>query len=135
MAQNAAANGAVAERPAHWDKIVSAAYLRMIGQTQKEAAAAVGRCERTIRDWESDAETWEAARSEARSRWLNDAEDAARGAVLSALKGGNADIGKWVLERVDEKLAPPKQRTEHSGSIATPTLNVIVKHGPDAGAA
>lgn len=104
------------EKPhAHWEKVVSAAYLRMIGATQKEAAAAVGRSERSIRDWESNEELWTRARVVARSRWLNDAEDAARGAVLKSLRAGNADMGLRLLERLDEDLAPPKVRNEHSG--------------------
>jgi hypothetical protein len=104
-------------RHAHWDKVVAAAYLRIIGHTQEEAATSVGRNERTIREWESDPELWTAARAEARSRWLNDAEDAARRAVLSQLKDGDGDLGLKVLERIDDTLAPAKQRQEHSGEI------------------
>jgi hypothetical protein len=40
--------------PRHWEKRVLTAYLRMMGMTQKQAGAAVGRSERTIRDWEAD---------------------------------------------------------------------------------
>lgn len=105
---------------AHWDKVVSAAYLRILGHTQKEAAEAVGRSDRTLREWEADEHLWSAARSEARSRWLNDAEDAARRAVLNSLKLGNADLGKWMLERVDTTFAPPKQRVESTGYTFNP---------------
>lgn len=112
---------------AHWDKVVSAAYLRMIGATQEAAAAAVGRSGRTIRSWESEEELWTHARAEARSRWLTDAEDAARSAVLKSMQLGNADLGKWLLERVEPALAPPKQRHELGGQGGQPIEVVVTR--------
>lgn len=109
-------------RHAHWDKVVAAAYLRMIGHTQAEAAGGVGRNARTIRLWEADTELWAAAREEARDRWLNDALDAARAAVLNSAKMGNVETGKWLLERLDEDLAPPKLKMEMAGAGGGPVL-------------
>ena len=109
--KSAAATKTPAPAP-NWDKWVSAAYLRMIGHTQKQAAEAVGRSERALREWEADGERWPRAQEEARGRWLNAATDAARGAVLRSLQVGNAELGKWLLERVDPHLAPPKMRLD-----------------------
>lgn len=106
------------KRHAHWDKVVSAAYLRIIGHTQEQAASGVGRSERTIQLWEADAELWAAAREEARGRWLQATIDASRQSVLKAA-GRNADLGLKILERVDPELAP-KQRHEHSGADGGP---------------
>lgn len=108
----------------HWDKVVSAAYLRMIGHTQEEAAIAVGRNERTIRAWESDKEMWARAREEARGRWLHEVEDASRRSVLKAA-GRNAELGLKILERIDPALAPPRQKLEHTGKDGGP-LQVFV---------
>jgi hypothetical protein len=120
MSAKAAASHTPERRPAHWDKRVSAAYLRIMGQTQAEAARAVGRSERTIREWEADREWWSRARDEARDRWMADAEDASRRAVLRGLEMGNSELGKWMLERVDPRLAPPKQKLEHTGKDGGP---------------
>src|SRR5690606_28571284 len=51
--QKSAPDESQKKRPAHWEKRVSAAYLRILGATQAEAARAVGRSARTIRLWES----------------------------------------------------------------------------------
>lgn len=118
MAAQTAAPERSASRHKHWDKVVSAAYLRIIGHTQEEAATAVGRNARTIREWEADAELWNAARDEARDRWLQEVTDAARRSVLKAA-GRNADLGLKVLERVDPAFAP-KQKLEHTGKDGGP---------------
>lgn len=99
----------------YWDKRVAAAYLRMMGHTQEEVGASVGRHPDTIGGWEKH-ETWPLARAEARDRWMADAEDASRQAVLGSIRLGNAELGKWFLERTVDQLAP-KQKHEHSGEI------------------
>jgi hypothetical protein len=109
------------KRHAHWDKVVSVAYLRLIGHTQAEAAIAAGRSERTIRNWEADTELWAAAREEANSRWLQATTDAARRTVLKAV-ARNADLAFRILERLDPELAPPKQRHEHGGEGGGPIV-------------
>lgn len=115
------------KKPKQWDKMVSAAYLRILGRTQKETAESVGRSERTIRDWESlDKDRWNEARREAESRWLQDATDASRRSVLRGVER-NPDMGFRFLERVDPALAPPKQKLEHSGEDGGP-IEVAVTH-------
>ena len=118
-------------RPAHWEKRVSAAYLRILGATQAEAARAVGRSERTIRLWESDP-SWADARREAEERWLADLKDASRRAVLQAVREGNAQIGLALLERLDERLAPPKQRHEHAGPDGGPIAIEVYAYRDEA---
>jgi hypothetical protein len=106
----------------------------MIGHTQTQAAEAVGRSERTVRDWESDPERWPRAQEEARGRWLHNATDAARKAVLRSLNAGNAELGKWLLERVEPALAPPKQRAELTGPEGGPLEVTVTRRiiRPDA---
>lgn len=118
MSGKAATPAPEKRRHAHWDKVVSAAYLRIIGESQKGTATSVGRSERTIWGWENDAELWAAAREEARHRWLREVTDASRRSVLKAA-GRNADLAFRILERVDPDLAP-KQKHEHSGPDGGP---------------
>jgi len=118
-------------RPAHWEKRVSAAYMRMLGATQAEAGRAVGRSARTIRLWESDP-SWADARREAEERWLVDLKDASRRAVLQAVREGNAQIGLALLERLDERLAPPKQRHEHAGPDGGPIAIEVYAYRDEA---
>jgi len=115
-------------RPAHWDKRVSAAYLRILGATQAEAARAVGRSARTIRLWESDP-SWADARREAEERWLADLTNASRRAVLKAVREGNAQLGLALLERLDERLAPPTIKHKLSGKVG---MIHILANLPDA---
>lgn len=103
----------------HWEVIVSAAFLRCLEErkyTQKEAAEAVGRSARTIRDWESDHELWRAATDEARRRWLPGLADTARRTLARGV-ARNPDLALRVLERIDPVFAPPKQGIEHSGTV------------------
>ena len=89
-----------------WDKWVSAAYLRMLGATQSEAAEAVGRKERTIRSWESDSR-WPQAMADARERWLSGVEGAARATLLACVRDPKkGDLALKVLERLDHALSP-----------------------------
>ncbi len=118
-AEKPSAGGVEEKKHYHWDKLVSAAYLRIMGLTQAQAAGQVGRSERTVREWES-LPIWEDARNEARGRWLSDVEDASRRAVLNSVRAGNAAMGLTLLERLDQDLAPPKQRVEASGPNGGP---------------
>jgi hypothetical protein len=103
-------SAATPDPPKLWERHVLAAYWRMLGATQKEAGAAVGRSARTIRDWEADGPTWMQAREEARRRWLNELTDAARLTLLKTIREGHGMLAMQVLERVDEDLAPATQR-------------------------
>ena len=99
--------------PRYWEKRIAAAYLRMMGLTQGDAAKAVGRHKRRLAEWESEKETWALAREEAKKRWLGEVGDAARKTLLTAIREGmNGFLALQVLERLDEDLAPPKQRVD-----------------------
>jgi hypothetical protein len=98
--------------PPYWEKCVLAAYLRMMGATQADAARAVGRSLRTISGWESLKDQWALALEEARKRWLIDLEHASRAALLGTIKEGNGMLALQVLERLDADLAPAKQRLD-----------------------
>jgi len=102
--------------------------MRMLGATQAEAGRAVGRSERTIRLWESDP-SWADARREAEERWLVDLTDASRRAVLDSIKAGNAQLAKEMLERLDERLAPPTIKHKLSGRVG---MIHILANLPDA---
>lgn len=115
--QKSAPDESQKKRHPHWDQIVSYAYLRMMGRTQVEGAKGVGRSRRTVQGWEADTELWQAARAEARERWFNDVEDASRRAVLNSIKAGNAQLAKEMLERLDERLAPPTIKHKLSGKV------------------
>jgi DNA-binding XRE family transcriptional regulator len=112
-----AAVSETAAHPRHWEKRVLAAYLRMMGGTQQAAAAAVGRSERTIRDWEADRPSWIVARDEARQRWREELTDASRLALLNTIKQGNGYLALQVLERTDDDLSPRKDHVDISGTI------------------
>ena len=100
--------------PAHWDKWLSAAYLRMLGATQQQAAKTVGIGERTLRRWEAD-DLWGRACDQARGRWLHGMEMCARGALLDALRDDSDSVRRGflalkILERLDPDFAPPRRR-------------------------
>lgn len=135
MTPKTAGTEAPERRPAHWDKRVSAAYLRILGATQVEAAKAVGRSERTLQAWEADEETWRAARAEAESRWLVDLKHASMQSVLANVRAGNAVLGFQVLERLKAELAPPKHRHEHTGEDGGPIEHrqAVTIYVPDNG--
>lgn len=103
--------------PRSFEKQVAAAYLRMLGTTQKAAGAAIGRSECTLQAWEADKPTWTRAREEARHRWLGELTDAARKTLLDAIRAGGGDLALKIIERVDADLALPTQRLHHKHEI------------------
>lgn len=109
----------------HWEKVVLAAYLRMMGFTQEKAGAAVNRAERTVRVWEADRELWRKAREEAKARWYEKATDAARQSVLKGV-GRDPELGFRFLERVDPELAP-KQKHEVTGEGGGPMEVTVIR--------
>ena len=70
--------------PKQRSKAVSAAYIRALGATQKEAASALGVSDRTIRAWESDGE-WEGIKREAHDKFLKELAAKTRRALLESL--------------------------------------------------
>ena len=117
--------------PRHWEKRVLAAYLRMMGSTQADAGRAVGRCKRSIAEWEVDIVTWEQAREEARRRWLGALTDAARQTLLAVIQGGAGDLALKILERVDTDLAPPTQRLHHKHEIGAGLSSLLQAFGDE----
>lgn len=102
----------------HWDKMVSAAYLRMLDHTQEEAAEAVHRSPRTIREWESDPR-WELARQEAQDRWLSGLRRTCRQTILDGC-GDDPKLALEVYRSLETDLAKPATRheLEHSGAVS-----------------
>src|SRR5215813_11339909 len=102
--------------PKYWEKLVLASSHRLLGSTQAQTGAAVGRSQRTIRSWEADRALWQQASEEARQRWLGEITAAARRAVLDNA-GTDADLALKLLERLDPDLALPAQRLKHSHEV------------------
>jgi len=96
--------------PPFYEKAVLAAYYRLLGGTQKQAGAAVGRTERTVRTWEADVSLWSKAREAARQRWLGEVISLARRRLLQTMLAAAADLALKLLERIDPELAPATQR-------------------------
>jgi hypothetical protein len=111
-------------KPNDWDKAVFAAYLRLIGETQKSAARIAGVGKRTLERWEMSEFWHDACEEAARDRWLKHLVTRAR---MSLTKNIDADgnLALKIVERMDERLLPPAQRLEHSGPQGGP-LEVAV---------
>ncbi len=105
------------KQPAHWEKVVLASYWRLLGSSQKAAGAAIGRSERTIRNWEADTVLWTRATEEARTRWLGEVTALARRQLLAGLMSADADLALKVIERLDPALAPASLRLKHEGQV------------------
>ena len=108
----------VVRKPHNWDKAVSVAYLRLLGLSQKKAAKGAGIGERTLARWELS-EWWPLACAEAVDRWMQQVEIEARSTVMQAVKEGDVATAWKVLERINRRLAPPRQLhgVEHSGDV------------------
>ena len=108
----------VVQKPQDWEMVISVAYLRLTGSTQEQAALGAGCGERTIREWET-CSWWPEAEAEANRRWLRGMDARARDAINRAFGDPDqyAQTARWWGERRIAELAPPKQRTEHSGKV------------------
>ena len=118
MADKPAGQEERAPRPKHWDNMVRAAMMRVLGATQKEAAEAAGRSERTIRDWEASP-LWREALVEVEGLWLVDLKHAAMGTVLRNV-ALNPMLGWDILQRLVPALAPQAKRMELTGKNGGP---------------
>jgi hypothetical protein len=96
--------------PPFWEKAVLAAYYRLLGHSQPQAGAAVGRSGRTVRLWEADTALWARATQTAKARWLGEVISLARRQLLRAMVNADGDLALKVLERIDTDLAPATQR-------------------------
>lgn len=98
---------AEAERPRNWDQWVTAAFLRLLGVTQKDAARAAGVGLRTLCRYEADPR-WPQAVLEAQERWLKGLDGQVRRKLLEALSGDPDDrLLMWYAERRFPQLAQP----------------------------
>lgn len=96
-------------KPKDWDKAVSAAYLRMMNETQETAAKAVGAGYRTLQAWEGS-DWWDTAVTEARQRWLRGGDRLAMQSIAADMaKLQDAVTARWWADRRIPELAPPKQ--------------------------
>ena len=105
--------------PRDWDKAVNVAYLRLNSATQAAAAKGAGLGVRTLRRWELSP-WWPDACGEAVGRWMQQLEIECRTTIMGAVKAGDVVTAVKMLERIDQKLAPPRQShgVEHRGEIA-----------------
>jgi transcriptional regulator with XRE-family HTH domain len=102
------------------EKMVSAAYLRLLGHTQEQAATAVGVSERTVWTWENERADWPEVVQEAKERWLSGLAGIARDTLQKALKDAqNGKLALDVIERLDPALLPARMRHEIVGDLPT----------------
>ena len=115
----------VVKKPHSWDKAVSAAYLRLLGLSQRKAARCAGIGERTLARYELS-EWWPEACGEAIDRWMKQLEIECRTTIMAAIKEGDVATALKILERIDKRLAPSRQqlRVQHSGRITTPARDM-----------
>jgi len=108
----------IVKKPQNWDKAVSVAYLRLLGLSQKNAAKGAGIGERTLARWELS-EWWPDACAEAVDRWMQQLEIECRSTIMAAVKSGDVATAVKMLERIDKRLAPPRQQlgVQHSGDL------------------
>ncbi len=105
-------------KPHNWDKAVSVAYLRLLGLSQKKAAKGAGIGERTLARYELS-EWWPEACREAVDRWMQQLAIECRTTIMAAVKSGDVATAVKMLERIDKRLAPPRQQlgVQHSGDL------------------
>ena len=115
--------GDIVKKPQDWDKVVACAYLRLLGHSREKAAEGAGAGERSLFDWEH-CSWWKDAEAEAKGRWLRGLASKARNSLETGV-GDDANLALKVLERLDDDLAPPKNRHEVGGEGGGP-LEVVV---------
>ena len=113
------------ETPRNWDQWVSAALLRVLGVTQRDAARASGMGLRTETD-----SPWPLAVEEAQERWLKGLDIRVRRGLLELLSGEPSDrLLMWNAERRFPELAPPAVKLRYSGSDGGP-IPIIIGSAP-----
>ena len=83
-----------------WDAIISYAYLRILGETQKTAAEAAGIGERSGREYEVQT-WWPDAVDEAERRWLNGMRAKARRSIQKKVEESDWQATRFTLENLD----------------------------------
>ena len=113
----------VTSKPQNRAKAIAAAALRIAGSTQKEAAKAVGRTEKTVRNWEKSS-WWPDVVSEAiRNPIFEQLRSLSLDALIRSLEGGDGRIALTLLERMHPAEFGPrplKVEAEHSGPDGGP---------------
>ena len=100
------------------EKMVSAAYLRLLGHTQEEVATSVGVSPRTVWTWENERADWPEMVEEARTRWLSGLAGTARDTLHKAIRdANNGKLALDVIERLDPALLPARMRHEIVGDL------------------
>ncbi len=126
-----AAHTRVVEKPKSWEKCVLVAYLISTGMPNTKAAAAAGLTEHTVGGWRHSP-WWGDAVDEAYGRWLKDVKVAAMGAIRRSLEKDKdeAQMGRWVGDRILPDLSPPAQR--HNIDVSALSTSDLAKQLPDA---
>jgi hypothetical protein len=106
----------VTDAPRDPELATRVAFSLYTGATIPEAAAThqIGR--QTVRDWLAS-DWWPALADEVAANYLDYAAALARGTLLQRIKDGDAISARWLLERTDDKLAPPSRQVEVRGQI------------------
>jgi hypothetical protein len=128
MTDQPADPGDFVARPNDWDTACSAAYLRLLGATQKQAAEGAGCSVRSIGVWET-CSWWADALAEARQRWLRGGDAAAMTGIMKALKDDReyAAMSKYWADRRIPELAPPSHKVDATvGGPAGGPLEITV---------
>jgi hypothetical protein len=92
------------------------AFSLHIGKTITEAAAEHSVSRVAVKSWLA-ADWWPALADKIANNYLDYAAALARGALLQRIKDGDAISARWLLERTDDKLAPPSRQVEVKGQI------------------
>lgn len=121
------------QKPTDWEKAVAVAWCFVLGRLAKDAAAATGVSESTIRNW-LKSPWWPEAYAEARAKVPIHLEQRSLGVISDGLDLRDLTTARWVAERVVPELAPPTVRTDHtSGGQQLPSTIQIVLVTPEKG--
>ena len=104
-------------QPRDFEKWILAAYLRFLGEPLERVARVVQRTRKTIYSWRQQEAWWNEAKRIAEDRWLDEVRDQARAAVYQQVLAGDGKMGLDLLERLDPRLAPAKQRHDVDGEV------------------
>ncbi|MEX2530699.1 MAG: hypothetical protein WD960_07995 [Gemmatimonadota bacterium] len=110
MSSNLPVSADPVEAPRDREKAVAAAFLRILGASQADAAGAAGVGERTLRGWEG-CSWWPDVLADASRRWLDGLAAKARKGLEDAVQV-DGRLALSVLERMEPALAPPKLRAQ-----------------------
>ena len=117
--------------PLDREKAVSAAFLRLLGSTQADAASAAGVSRASLGRWEASS-WWPEVQAEASARWLSGLAARARRGLEAGVET-DGRLALQVLERLVPELQPPRARLDvRAGPIEEMTdaeLYEIIRSG------